>query len=228
MAGSERQAELIETHRSIQEAALPYVLIGGWAVSAYQVRTTMDIDMVIPRASLPEYEPRLGDLRWEKRGERKVSNVYEGKILQYEKAVGDHSVTFNLLVGAVRCRQTDAEWSYDYLERNSIVAPLRVAPDLRARIPEPALLFAMKLHSGRRADARDHVVVGTMADFETVLEHVDRGDRERLRGRIESVVAEMDDEHFRDSFHGAFRQTGFSESDADEVQAFLRELNADR
>lgn len=85
----------------------------------------------------------------------------------------------------------------------------------------------MKIQSGRRADARDLVVVGTTADFETVPEHIDRGDRERLRAQIESVVAEMDDEHFRDSFHGSFRQTDFDASDADEVHAFLRDLKAD-
>ncbi|MDY7082745.1 MAG: hypothetical protein SXQ77_10155, partial [Halobacteria archaeon] len=67
--------------------------------------------------------------------------------------MGDHSVEFDALVGALRCRQTDAEWSYSYLEDHSVVEPLEVAGGLEARVPEPSLLFALKIHSGRLADA---------------------------------------------------------------------------
>jgi hypothetical protein len=33
-----RQSELVDTLRAIQTEELPYVLVGGWAVSAYQTR----------------------------------------------------------------------------------------------------------------------------------------------------------------------------------------------
>lgn len=55
MSLPERQSELIDTHRAIQDAGLPYVLVGGWAVSAFQTRFTTDVDMVLPETSLDEY-----------------------------------------------------------------------------------------------------------------------------------------------------------------------------
>lgn len=180
MVGSERQHELIETHRAIQEEELPYVLIGDWAVSAFQARLTMDIDMVIPTRALNEYERVLKELGFYKELDVDVSNVYEGRMIQFEKQIGENSITFDALVGAVRCRQTDAEWSFDYLKGHSIFETLTIAPDLESRIPEPALLFAIKLHSGRTADARDLVVIGSRVVWENIEQHLHRGEPSQL------------------------------------------------
>lgn len=224
MAGSERQDELIETHRAIQEAGLPYVLIGGWAVSAFQARLTMDVDMVLPRGALDDYERVLDELGFTKERDSDVSNIYEGRMIHFEKQVGEHAIAFDALVGAVRCRQTDAEWSYEYLEDHSILETLTIAPDLESRIPEPALLFALKLHSGRRADARDLVVIGSRATWETIEQHLHRGEPSQLRERIEQVLAEIQKDQFRDSFHGVFRQDELDESNVDELLNYLQDL----
>jgi hypothetical protein len=157
MSLPERQSELVDTHRAVQDADLPYVLVGGWAVSAFQTRFTTDIDTVIPGTALDDYISLLTDRGYEKQFEKDVSNEYEGRMIQYTKPVGDHAVKFEALVDAMRCRQTDAEWSYRYLHEYSTTESLDVADDLDGRIPEPALLFAMKLHSGRNADTRDLV-----------------------------------------------------------------------
>jgi hypothetical protein len=153
MSLQERQAELIDTHRAVQAEKLPYVLVGGWAISAFQTRFTTDVDMVIPETELDAYDVLLDELGYSKAFDNDVANVYEGRIVRYEKPVGDNAVEFDALVGALRCRQTDAEWSYRYLHEHSIVESLEVAEGLTARIPEPALLLALKLHSGRLADA---------------------------------------------------------------------------
>jgi hypothetical protein len=152
-----------------------------------------------------------------------VANVYEGRIVRYKKAVGDNAVEFDALVGALRCRQTDAEWSYRYLREHSVVESLEVAEDLTARIPEPALLFALKLHSGRLADARDLVVVGSEAEFDRIERHIDRGDPDRLAEQIERVLEELESEEFADSFKGVFRQTELPEDTINELVAFLRQ-----
>jgi predicted nucleotidyltransferase len=109
MSLQERQDELIATHRAIQDADLPYVLVGGWAVSAFQTRFTTDVDMVLPESQVAEYDDLLRDLGYEKTFGSDISNVYEGRIVRYEKPVGDNAVQFDALVGAMRCRQTDAE-----------------------------------------------------------------------------------------------------------------------
>jgi hypothetical protein len=192
MSLTERQSELVNTHRAIQDDELPYVLVGGWAVTAFQTRFTTDVDMVLPEASLDDFHTHLTDLDYTKEFDSDVSNVYEGRIVRYEKPVGENAVEFDALVGALRCRQTDAEWSYRYLEEHSVIESLNVAEGLTARIPEPALLFALKLHSGRLADARDLVVVGSQAEFDRIEQHLYRGDPEELDPTKSGVVERED------------------------------------
>jgi len=223
MSLPERQSELIDTHRAVQDAELPYVLVGGWAVSAFQTRFTTDIDTVIPATALDEYDSLLRDLGYEKQFEKDVSNEYEGRMIQYTKEVGDNAVTFEALVDAMGCRQTDAEWSYRYLHEHSTIESLDVAEDLDGRIPEPALLFAMKLHSGRKADTRDLVVISTRAEFDRIERHVYRGDPAKLDGQIEMVLDRLQQEGFEDSFKGVFRQQELPVDAVGDLVLFLSE-----
>lgn len=223
MSLTERQTELVDTHRAVRDAGLPCVLVGGWAVSAFQTRFTTDIDAVVPSTALDDYESLLGDLGYEKQFEADVSNRYEGRMIQYAKGVGENEVTFETLVDAIRCRQTDAEWSYRYLHEHSTVESLGVAEDLEARIPEPSLLFAMKIHSGRKADTRDLVVVGAQAEFDRIEPHVNRGDPEKLDGQIEMVLNRLRQKGFEDSFKGVFRQGELPSDAVDELISFLSE-----
>jgi hypothetical protein len=226
MSLPERQAELVATHRAVQDAELPYVLVGGWAISAFQTRFTTDIDAVIPGTALDDYDALLDDLGYEKQFEKDVSNEYEGRMIQYKKPVGENAVKFEALVDAIGCRQTDAEWSYRYLHEHSTVESLDVAEDLTARIPEPALLFAMKLHSGRMADTRDLVVISTRADFERIERHLHRGDAEKLAGRIETVMERLEADNFEDSFKGVFQQEELPADAVDELLSFLSDQRA--
>ncbi|WP_425604686.1 hypothetical protein [Halobellus ordinarius] len=221
MSLQERQAELIDTHRAVQDDDLPYVLVGGWAISAFQTRFTTDVDMVIPETELDAYDTLLTELGYSKAFDNDVANVYEGRIVRYEKSVGDNAVEFDALVGALRCRQTDAEWSYRYLHEHSIVESLEVAEGLTARIPEPALLFALKLHSGRLADARDLVIVGSEVDLDSIEQHIHRGNLNQLAEQIERVLAELERDEFADSFKGVFQQKELPEDNIDELIQFL-------
>jgi hypothetical protein len=228
MSLQERQDELIATHRAIQDADLPYVLVGGWAVSAFQTRFTTDVDMVLPESQVAEYDDLLRDLGYEKTFGSDISNVYEGRIVRYEKPVGDNAVQFDALVGAMRCRQTDAEWSFRYLHEHSVVHSLEVAPELSGRIPEPALLFALKLHSGRRADTRDLVVISLQANFDRIERHLNRGNPGKLEERIDGVLERLADEGFEDSFKGVFQQQELPEDAVTDLRQFLESQLAKR
>lgn len=223
MSLPERQSELIDTHRAVQNAELPYVLVGGWAVSAFQTRFTTDIDTVIPDTALDDYDTLLRDLGYEKQFEKDVSKEYDGQMVQYTKQVGENEVKFEALVDAMSCRQTDAEWSYRYLHEHSTIESLDVAEDLNGRIPEPALLFAMKLHSGRKADTRDLVVISLRADFDHIEKHVHRGDPEKLDRQIGTILNRLEQEGFEDSFKGVFRQEELPADAIDHLVSFLTE-----
>lgn len=221
MSLPERQSELVETHRAVQEAGLPYVLVGGWAVSAFQTRFTTDIDTVLPATSLQDYDALLADLGYEKAFEKDVSNQYEGRMIQYTKPVGENAVKFEALVDAIRCRQTNAEWSYRYLHEHSTVVSIDVAEDLTGRIPEPELLFTLKLHSGRLADTRDLVVISTRADFDRIERHIHRGDAAELAAQIDSVLERLRDDTFADSFKGVFQQGALPGDAVTDLRSFL-------
>jgi hypothetical protein len=223
MSLPERQSELIDTHHAVRTAKLPYVLVGGWAVSAFQTRFTTDIDTVIPDTALDDYDTLLRDLGYEKQFEQDVSNEYEGRMIQYAKPVGENEVKFEALVDAIGCRQTDAEWSYRYLHEHSTIEALDVAEGLDGRIPEPALLFAMKLHSGRKADTRDLVVISLRADFSRIERHVHRGNPEKLERQIEMVLNRLEEEGFEDSFKGVFRQEELPADAVANLVSFLSE-----
>jgi hypothetical protein len=222
MSLQERQAELIDAHRAVQDEELSYVLVGGWAISAFQTRFTTDVDMVIPETERDAYDALLTELGYSKAFDNDVANVYEGRIVRYQKPVGDYAVEFDALVGALRCRQTDAEWSYRCLHKHSVVESLEVAEGMMARIPEPALLFALKLHSGRLADARDLVIVGAEADLDSIEQHIHRGNPNQLAEQIERVLAELESDEFADSFRGVFQQKELPEDNIDDLIQFLR------
>jgi hypothetical protein len=178
--------------------------------------------MVLPETELDAYDALLGELGYSKAFDNDVAKVYQGRIVRYEKSVGDNAVEFDALVGALRCRQTGAEWSYRYLHEHSIVEPLEIAESLTARIPDPALLFALKLHSGRLADARDLVIVGSEADLDSIERHVHRGNPNQLAEQIEGVLTGLESDEFADSFKGVFQQKELPEDDIDELIQFLR------
>ncbi|ELZ20828.1 hypothetical protein C475_19553 [Halosimplex carlsbadense 2-9-1] len=101
------------------------------------------------------------------------------------------------------------------------MASLAVADELDGRLLEPALLFAMKLHSGRLADTRDLVVISTRADFDRIERHVHRGDSEELDEQIETVVGRLQAEGFANSFKGVFQQEQLPADAIDDLVSFL-------
>ena len=173
--------------------------------------------------ALDEYDSLLVDLGYEKQFEKDVSNEYEGRMVQYAKPVGENEVKFETLDDAMGCRQTDAEWSYRYLHEHSTVDSIDVAEDLEGRIPEPALLFAMKLHSGRKADTRDLVVISTQAEFDRIERHLHRGDPEKLDEQIGIVLGRLQQDGFEDSFKGVFRQEELPADAITKLVSFLSE-----
>ena len=88
MSLPERQSELIGTYRAIRGAELPHVLVGGWAVSAFQTRFTTDIGAVLPETSLADFEALLVDLDYERSFEKDVSKQYEGQMVQSKSQSG--------------------------------------------------------------------------------------------------------------------------------------------
>jgi hypothetical protein len=189
-------------------------------VTAFNQRFSTDVDLVIPETALGEYDAVLTDHGYERTGEYDTSALYDGRFIQYSKDVGN-PVSVELLVNALRCRQTDAEWSYRYLAQHSQPATVGRTRSIDTRIPEQELLLAIKLHSGRLTDARDVVAAATNADFDRIETHLHRGDSAALTTQIGKVRDQLDDESFTDAFKGEFQQTTMPADDIERIRAFL-------
>ena len=221
MSLGEREAELLDTLEAVIDAELPYVLVGGWAIAAFNQRFTTDVDVVIPAQAVDDYTDLLTDHGYEKTAVVERKELYEGRTIRFRKDIGN-PVRFDAMVDALGCRQTEAEWSYRYLAQHSVMEELRTGRPITARIPERELLFAVKLHSGRRADSRDLVVLAAGADFDRISTHLHRGDPAKLGGRIDTVLDRLTSEDFADAFKGVFERQTVPDEVIDAVVEFLQ------
>ena len=125
------------------------------------------------------------------------------------------------MVNALRCRQTDAEWSYRYLDQHSHPATVGRTTSVDTRIPERELLLALKLHSGRLTDARDVVAAAPDADFDRIEPHLHRGDPDALAEQLADISEQLADESFDDAFKGEFQQQRVPDGTIERVRDFL-------
>ena len=221
MSLPDREQELLTTLDAINDAGLPYVLVGGWAVTAFNQRFSTDVDLVVPEEAVEDYESFLRDRDYDRTSEQDTSGIYEGRFIQYSKDIGN-PVSIELMVNALRCRQTDAEWSYRYLDQHTQPVTVGRTMSVDTRIPERELFLAIKLHSGRFTDARDVVAAATDADFDHVETHLHRGDPDALSEQLASMSEQLADESFVDAFKGEFSRTELPEDNIQKVQEFIQ------
>lgn len=206
----ERENDIIKTVRNLVEAGLEFVVVGGYAASALaRHRFSVDCDIVISKERLGNIQDVLKQEGFEKHVQRSgFDETYGGEFLSYKKDAAGFPVTFDIFVGSLVCRATGASWSFDYINKHSVEANVSgLEASVSCRIPQKELLIAFKIHSGRRADVRDIVMLRENADLEKVLSHLGRGNIEALRGQIKKITAALEDKNLVDSLKGVFTLT---------------------
>lgn len=216
----DRENQIFEILQAFKTQDLDYIVVGGYAVSAFQHRFSVDADLVIPDDNLAVFIEILEAEGFEEVEDRDV-DVYGGRYLAYEKNV-ELPVTVDLFVNSLRCRQTDAAWSYEYFQQYSTTAEIEGSEQsIEVQIPEKALLIAVKLHSGRVTDARDAVALADDLDFENLEKHLERGNQDRLHHVLTQVAETITDDHFEDSFKGVFSKQTLPEDSIETLHEFL-------
>lgn len=201
-----RETDILNVLKTLVETKLDFVVVGGFAVSGLtRHRFSVDCDVVVARRELEKLERILEREGFTKHVERAgFDEVYGGEFTSYKKEV-ELPVTFDLLVGSLFCRATDAAWSFDYIKKHSIQANIAgIETSVTCRVPEKELLIALKIHSARKADIRDVVMLRERADFEKVLKHLRKGREEALRDQIIRVIQALKDPRLVDSLKGVF------------------------
>lgn len=151
-----RENQLFAILEMFNEHDLEFLVIGGYAVSAYQHRFSVDADLVITAEQFDRFASILRD---EGYGQVEDVDLAAGRFVAFQRS-DDLPVTVDLMMEAVQSRETDAAWRYDELARHA--EPVTIdgsEQSVTVRIPTAELLMAMKLHSGRLTDARDVVAL---------------------------------------------------------------------
>ncbi|MFP3908996.1 MAG: nucleotidyltransferase domain-containing protein [Halobacteriota archaeon] len=223
----ERENEVLKTVDVFLNEELEFVVVGGYAVSALaRHRFSVDLDIVIRREDADFFESIL-----EERGYAQdvakagFDNVYGGEFLNYKKPVNDLLVTVDLLIGSIVCRATTASWSFEYLNRYSVIATiLGIEVSTRSKVPEKELLTALKIHLGRRTDLRDVVLLIENTDIDRVIKHLKRGDLNSLKEQIEGMIKMLKDEKLVNSLKGVFSIPSGVDSQIKDADKTLRKI----
>ena len=223
MSFDDRSGALIELLDELDENDLEYVLVGGYAVSAFNTRFSTDLDIVVLPEEKDEFIEFLEDREFEEVDSHAKEWVYDTEVLEYEKQLAPHQpIGFDLLVNGLGCRQTEAQWSFDYLSKHSATQEISGGTaTTTARVADGAILAATKLHSGRETDLRDVLAIAEEIDLDAVTPHLHRGDESALRAQLERGLEVLDSDELRHGFRSDFGASAVSESTVSDLEQYL-------
>lgn len=225
MSFDDRSNALIELLEDLDERDLEYVLVGGYAVSAFNTRFSTDLDIVVAPQRKDAFVEFLGARGFEETDSHAKEWFYDTEVIEYEKRLAPQQpIGFDLLVNGLGCRQTEAQWSFDYLCDHSSERTIRGGTTMTtARTINGSVLVAAKLHSGRETDIRDVLAVAEEIDLETVTPHVHRGDAEALRAQLERGLEILDRDELAHGFRSDFGASTVSRETVERLRAYLSE-----
>ena len=226
MSQEERSEALIEVLSELEESSIPFVLVGGYAISQFETRFSTDLDLVIAPDNYDVLVDFLEDHQFERTDELAVpaeETIYNREIELFERTEGlVHPVGVDVLVNGLGCRQTEAEWSFDYLQDHSTDTTISGgSKSTTARAAEGEILVAAKLHSARETDLADVLAMVPAIDFDKVAAHLHRGDEEELRSQLREAKDFIEEGGLDHRFKSLFGKSAASSDDIDALVNFL-------
>lgn len=203
----ERENEILRTVGVLIDSGLDFIVVGGYGVSALvKHRFSVDCDIVIPKIQLNNVKNVLENKGYKKGIEKKgIDETYGGEFISYVKKIEKLPVTVDILVNSLVSRDTGASWSFRYIKDHSSTAHIAgIEGSVDCQVPERELLIAFKIHSARKTDIRDVVMLTPSADWEKVMKHLKRGDLKILKNQIVKIDCCLGDKNLVDSLKGVF------------------------
>ena len=198
-----REKAIFDILNRLSGEKLTFVVIGGYGVSAYKHRFSVDADIVVSHEDIGKFEAVMVKNSFKKTASKELENIYSSKFIRYEKE--DSKISIDILVGGVGVRQTGAAFSYEILLKNSSLRKITgTTSEVKALVPKREVLIAMKLQSGRLTDLRDVVALSKGSDVKLVKAFLQSGDKNRIRDHLTNLSSILDTKGFMDSFKGVF------------------------
>ena len=185
----ERENTIFEILQAFVDAELNFVVVGGYAVSAYKHRFSVDVDVVITVEEKTNFEDVLKKKGFVKTIVKDLDHLYASQFIRYEKK-SKLPVSVDLLIGGIGSRTTAASFSFEELklcaEKMKIVGTEK---EVVVYIPKKEILIVLKLHSGRLTDFRDIVALTKHIDFDLIKNFIWRGKVEIVKENIEKLIS---------------------------------------
>jgi hypothetical protein len=218
-----RSDALVELLEELTKKDYQYVLVGGYAVSVFNARFSTDLDIVIAPDTREEFVAFLEAHEFEKTDSHAKQWFYDTEVIEYEKRLAPQQpIGFDLLVNGLGCRQTEAQWSFDYLYDHSQKQEIAGGTvTTTARVIDGAVLVAAKLHSGRETDLRDVLAVAEEIELDTVTTHLRRGDEDALRAQLERGLEILESDDLKHGYRSDFGASAVSEKTVTSLQQYL-------
>lgn|SRR3989338_5172741 len=201
-----KENDIFDILQKFIDAKLDFIVVGGYAVSAFKHRFSIDADVVIQSKDLYKFEEIVKKDNFDKTSEKELENVYSSRFVRYEK----DTASVDFLIDAVAARATGASFSYNLLLDNSIQKKIiGIEKEISAKVPVKEMMIAMKIHSGRLTDFRDIAALAKDTDLEKVKKLLFIGDLKSLNANLKKLFAVVKDKNFVDSFKGVFVEKKF-------------------
>ncbi len=228
MSQEDRSEALIEVLEELEQSDIGFVLVGGYAISQFETRFSTDLDLVIAPNDYDEVVAFLEARGFERQTTLDVppeETIYNREIELFERTQGlPHPVGVDILVNGLGCRQTEAEWSFDYLRKHSSLTTISGGTrSTTARAADGEVLVAAKLHSGRKADLADVLAAVPSIDLDLVEKHLHRGDTDAVRSQLNDAQTFIEEGGLDHRFKSMFGQSSASADDIETLLEFLKQ-----
>lgn len=201
-----KENDIFEILQKFIDSNLDFIVVGGYAVSAFKHRFSVDADIVIKSEDLSKFENILKKENFQKTITKDLENVYSSRFIRYEK----EQASVDILIDALASRTTNSSFSYNLLINNSMKKKIiGIEMEILARIPIKELLIVMKIHSGRLTDFRDIAALAKDTDLELIKRFLFIGDLGQINENLQKLSKLVNDENFVDSFKGVFIEKKF-------------------
>jgi len=220
----EREQEIMKILSLFLDKNLDFIVAGGYAISTYKKRFSMDLDVVLKDEDLEKFVKILEKEGYVLHYEKEISLMYGENFKRFMKKMKGLPVDIDLLINGMASRTTNAAWGLEYIKRNSMKRKLNNSEFLT---PEKELLIAMKFHSGRLSDIRD-IVALMPCDKDKIRKHLLNGDIKKLKDSIKKQASFLGKPQFNDSFKGIFGPFSYNEKDVQEAKELIKELLKER
>lgn len=203
----ERENDIFDILQLFLDNNLNFILIGGYAVSAFKHRFSMDADIVIKSEDYEKFERLLRENDFKKIISKELNNIYSSKFVRFQKKK-ELTVSVDLMIDGVGIRQIESVIGFDKINKNSIKKKIKgLKKEITAKIPTKELLIAMKLQSGRATDFRDIIALSKNIDINKIKEFLN--ENKKALNNIKELISLTDKKEFIDSFKGVFMEKKF-------------------